>query len=167
MYCLRILLDLHDRLNELSQVQLLRWIQYLNSNTDSSLNIDPKFILIAGVFLRLYKSRKSNNVNLLKDLLEHANDLKTTSKKKNKHGKKTKLEKNVFSTIPTDLLCYIATYLKIKELFCIFNRICKESCRAGMKCQSIQYWSLEYSNNNKFHQSTKYDIVPLYQMSNI
>ena len=165
MYGLRVLLDIHDTLNDLSEDQFLTWIHYLNSNSPESININSRFKQVAVVFRQLYESSNRNNVNWLQDLLDHAKNLKSKNKsmflRKKNHAKKTQLEKNLFNTIPKDLLCYIATYLKIKQLFCVFNRICKESLRIATKPQSIQYWSLEYCDSIQFCQSTKYDIIPL------
>ena len=62
--------------------------------------------------------------------------------------------------IPDTILSQIVTYFETRELFSIWNNICKKSLRIGVKPQSIQHWNVP-PISSKLQEISKFEIFPL------
>ena len=122
-----------------------------------------KQAIVAGIFRQLYYQGRNNHITVLNTLLEAAKNLKSNQmvELKPKIVRKTQnliIKKNFFSIISDSSMSHIGSYLKTKELFSIFNRICKRSFKIGMKPTTIQHWLIGDQMNSKHHENNYYSI---------
>ena len=158
------LIDFHDTITSLSDVDFLQWIQQL-------VLFNHKKIIISGIFRELYHQGRNINMVTLNYMVDTANNIKaqTTGAVANIKPYQPRPHLNLMDHIPDTILSDIATYLQTQELFSNWNNICKKSLRIGMKPESIQHWNIARSLNSKNSQSlAKFEIYPLLsQVKNI
>ena len=150
------LIDFHDSLSSLSDGDFLKWIEQLVCN--------QKKLIICGIFRELYHQGRNIDNDTFNHMVDTANNLVTQSNTTINISKSSQTAStlNLLNHIPDSILSDIVTYLKTRELFSIWNNICKKSLRIGMKPQSIKHWHVSVNNSNsKLFTFTKFDIYPL------